>query len=140
MATQDFQIDGRNFKISKINAMKQYHIVRRIGPILSDLLSSIKSIPKQDAQMTEEQRFDEVAKIAGPIMSGLSKLSDKDAELVLLGLLSAVEINRDGVWGRVVMNDQLMYQDLELPVMLNAAGRSLMFNMAGFFDILQRGS
>lgn len=138
-----FSIGERQFKLSKINAMKQYHIVRRIAPILGDMLPAMKDIAKahDSKDMTEEQKLEKAVQFAGPIMTGISKLSDKDSEVVLYGLLAAVEIKQaEGNWAKIVVGDQLMFDNLDLPTMLQAAGRSFMFNMAGFFDVLQRGS
>jgi len=143
MADNSFSIGDRAFKVSKINAMKQYHIVRRIAPILSEMLPAMKDIAKikSSTEMSQDDQLDQAAKIAGPIMMGLSKLSDKDSEFVLYALLSAVEIRQaEGNYAFIVRDSMLMFENLELPILLQAAGRSFMYNMAGFFDVLQRGS
>lgn len=141
MSDNAFTIGDRQFKLSKINAMKQYHIVRRIAPILSELLPSLKGIAnKKIEDLSQDEQMDQAAAFAGPVMMGLSKLSDKDSEFVLYSLLSSVEINRDGVWARMVQGENLMFQDLELPILLQAAGRAFMYNMTGFFGVLQQHS
>lgn len=141
MAVMDFQIGERHFKASKINALKQYHIVRRIAPILGEMLPAMKEIAKKNVdKLSQDEQLDMAAKIAGPVMNGLSKLSDKDAEFVLYGLLAAVEIKQDTNWARLVVNDQLMFDQIELPILLQAAGRSFMHNMTGFFGVLQQDS
>jgi hypothetical protein len=144
MTDRDFQIGERNFKLSKINAIKQYHIVRRIAPILGDILPAIKDVAgamKDQSKMSEQEKFDQIAVMAGPLFNGLSRLSDKDSEIVLYGLLAAVEIKQEqGNWARLVVSDQLMFPDLELPLLLQAAGRAFMFNMAGFFAVLPQVS
>ncbi len=140
---RDFELGGRKFKLYKIDAFKQFHIVRRIGPILADLLPAMKDAAKLQngvkaiEGMTEDQKLDAIAKFAGPVMTGLSKLSDSDAELVLFGLLSSVEIQQSsGNWARVATASMLMMQDLELPALLQIAGHAFMFNLSGFFAAL----
>lgn len=140
---RDFEIGGKKFKLNKIDALKQFHIVRRIGPILSDLLPAMKDAAKLQGgtksleSMSEEQKLDSIAKFVEPIMSGLSKLSDTDAELVLYGLLASVEVQQThGNWAKVATKDMLMMQDLELPVLLKIAGQAFMFNLTGFFAVL----
>lgn len=144
MTENSFEAGGRQFKLSKINAMKQFHIVRRIGPILGDLLPTLKNIAasKKDVdQMSEDEKLDQAVHFAGPIMDGLAKLSDKDAEFVLYGLLAAAEMKQEGGnWARIVQGDTLMFDNLGLPLMIQVAGRSFMYNLAGFFDVLQRSS
>lgn len=131
-----FDFGGRKFKLNKIDALKQFHIVRRIGPILTDLLPVMKGITQ--ASNSEEQpiesQLENAGKFLGPIMNGLSKLSDSDSELVLHGLLHSVEVQQAaGNWAKISTGSMLMIQDMELPVLLQIAGRAFMFNLSGFF-------
>jgi hypothetical protein len=61
--------------------------------------------------------------------------------LVLFGLLASVEVQQAaGNWARVSSNSMLMIQDIELPILLQIAGRAFMFNLAGFFGALPHQS
>lgn len=138
---REFEVGGKRFQLNKINAFKQFHIVRRIGPILADLLPALKDVQNvigKGASISEEKKFDEFAKIAAPLMTGLSKLSDSDSERVLYGLLSSVEVYQKefGNWAKVSTDTMLMMQDLELPVLLQLAGRAFAYNLTGFFTAL----
>lgn len=136
MSDREFSIGGRDFKLCKIDAFKQFHIVRRIGPILSDIIPSLGEAKKVIGKSTEEQ-LEAFAKIANPVMNGLSKLSDADSEMVLFNLLAAVEVKQaTGNYAKVSNGSMLMIQDLELPVMLQLAGRALVYNLSGFFSAL----
>ena len=130
-----FSIGGKNFQLSKIDAFKQFHIVRRVGPILAELVPSLSEFKGRDLK-DEKQNLEVLAKIATPVMSGLSKLSDADSETVLFGLLSAVEVQQSVGWAKVSQNGMLMMQDLELPVLLQLAAKSFMYNLQGFFSAL----
>lgn len=139
MTDRSFEIGARNFKLSKIDAFKQFHIVRRIAPILADLLPAMKDIQRvsKGTDLSESQKLDQFAEIAAPLMKGLSNLSDSDADRVLFGLLSSVEIQQQtGNWARVANDSMLMMQDLELPILLQLAGRAFAFNLSGFFTAL----
>lgn len=143
MSERDFEIGSRKFKLNKINALKQFHIVRRIAPILGEMAPMLKDLSKmkKSEAMSEDDKLDQIAKFVSPIMEGMSKLSDKDSDLVLMGLLCAVEMQQSsGNWAPVARGENLMFEDLELPVLLNAAGRSFMYNMAGFFTVLPQVS
>jgi hypothetical protein len=138
---RDFEVNGRKFKLSKLDAFKQFHVVRRLGPILGDIIPVAKELKNLDAaKLNEEQQFDAIAKLAQPIMSGLSRLSDADAEVVLNGLLSGVEVQHMGAWARIVRDGHMMIQDMELPLLLQCAGRSFVYNLAGFFAIAPQAS
>lgn len=134
-----FELSGRQYKLRKIDAFQQFHIVRRIAPILSELLPAIGEIQKvSKTAKSETENFDQIAKILSPIMLGFSKLSDSEADKVLFGLLSSVEVQIAGTsgWTRVATPSSLMVQDMELSQMLNVAGRAFMFNLSGFFPVL----
>lgn len=137
MSDRDFEIGSNKFKLNKIDAFKQFHIVRRVSPILADLLPAMKNFQKATTgkELSEEEKLDQFAEVAAPLMKGLSKLSDADSELVLYGLLQSVEWQQSGGnWMRVSNGSMLMVQDtFELPVLLQLAGRAFMFNLAGFF-------
>jgi cytochrome c551/c552 len=135
---KNFELGGRKFQLSKLDAFKQYHIVRRVGPILSDLLPAMSKAKADDSKLSQEEKLENIANFLTPIMNGLSKLSDGDAEFVLLGLLQAVEVKQEplGNWGKVAVNSMLMMQDLELPILLQLAGRAFFYNLSGFFAAL----
>lgn len=131
----DFSIGEKEFKAGKINAMKQFHVVRRIAPILGDLIPVLK---KFEGMSEEELKKDQIESLA-PILNGLAKLSDKDSEFVLYSLLAAVEMKQDlGNWAKLSNGEQLMFNDLELPVLLQVAGRTFMHNLTGFFAVLPK--
>lgn len=143
MNDREFEIGGRKFKLSKIDAFKQFHIARRISPLLADLLPAMAEIQKVDkkseAEMNEAQKFEEFAKIVTPLMHGLAKLSDEDSNRILFGLLAAAEVQQAaGNWTKIANDSMLMIQDIELPAMLQIAGRAFMFNLSGFFGALPR--
>ncbi len=138
---QVFEIRGRKFSMVKLDALKQFHIVRRVGPLIADLLKALGGIKKEQLEgLTEKEKLEEFAQIAEPVMEGLSKLSDKDAEFVLFRLLSAVQVHQaeHNVWAKIASDQGIMMQDLDLPTLLQVAGKSLVFNLSGFFSMLPR--
>lgn len=140
MSDNSFEIGGRKFKMNKMDAFKQFHIVRRIGPILAGMLPMVGEVKKISVaeNISEGEKLDGFAKVAGPIMMGLSKLSDEDSNKVLFGLLSSVEIQQGGSgnWAKISTDSMLMMNDLELPMLLQIAGRAFMYNLSGFFSAL----
>ncbi len=139
MNERDFTVGDKKFRLSKIDAFKQFHIVRRLGPILGDIIpvaQKLKSVNDED--MTEEQKLDAFAKLITPIMGGLSKLSDADANLVLIGLCSAVELWQEpyNKWSPIAQGNTMMIKEgILLPTLLQIAGRAFAYNLADFFTL-----
>lgn len=144
MSERNFELGGRKFKLGRMDAFKQFHIARRVAPLLSDLVPVLGGFANQKKpveKMSEQEKLDMVAKFASPIMAALSKLSDEDSDKVLKGLLASVEMQQDsGNWAYIVRDNVVMINDLDLPVMLQVAGRAFMFNIGGFFSALPQGS
>jgi hypothetical protein len=145
MAENEFKIGNRSFKLMKIDAFKQFHLVRRMAPILAELIpamAEISKVQKKKKSNSEEEKFDQLAKFLSPVITGISKLSDEDSDKVLMGLLEAVEMKQAefGNWARLVSNGNLMFQDLDLATMLQCAGRAFMYNLQGFFSALPQKS
>ncbi len=132
-----FEIGGRHFSLTKLDAFKQFHIVRRVGPILTLLLPNLAALKGASEATDESGRLEQMARVATPILEGLSKLSDADAEYVLHGLLSCVEVQQStGNWAKVFANGFMMINDLELPILMQVAGRAFAYNLSGFFAAL----
>ena len=138
----EFEFGGRKFKIGKLNVFKQFHVVRRIAPVLADMLPVMGDLQKatKNNQKSEDEKFQEVASILAPILKGFSKLSDQDSEFVLYGLLSCVEVQLGNSWTKIATDNLLMVQDFDLPALLQIAGRSFMANLSNFFAVLPQAS
>lgn len=134
---EEFRIGAREFKVRKLDAFFQYHIARRVAPILADLAPVVKDLTAfsngQFDALPESEKLDGAMKFAAPVMLGLSKLSDADSEYVLHGLLSAVEVKNGPAWVKISNGKVLLMQDMELPMLLQIAGRAFGYNMSGFF-------
>lgn len=135
MNETDFEVGGRKFKLRKMDTFKQFHVVRRLGPILGDIIPMAKELKGMKETSSEEEKFDVIAKLAKPIMDGLSSLSDDDANKVLLALLSCAEMQQlpAGNWAQIAKGEVLLIQDLDLPAVMQIAGRAFAFNLASFF-------
>ncbi len=132
---REFSVGNKSFKLRKVDAFKQFHIVRRLAPVLKDLIPIATKMKKGDDES-------ESVKALAPILDGISKLSDKDADFVLINLLCAVEMKQEsGAWARVATPESgMMFDNLDLPLMLNIAGRAFMYNIEGFFSALPQVS
>lgn len=131
-----FSVGPRHFSLTKLNAREQFHVVRRMGPTLIESLAKLGQLQKIKATSTEKQ-LEQIGKVLAPVLGGLAKLSQEDADYVLDALLSCVEVQQaGGNWAKVFANGVMMVNDLEFPVMMQVASRAFMFNLSGFFPEL----
>ena len=120
----ELELEGRTYRANKIDARTQFHIVRRLAPVLGEIAPALQGKGGLDA--------------LPPLANAVAKLTDSDADYVIFGLLKAVVRKQDqGLgWGPVATGEQLMYDDITMPLMLKLAWQSFSFNMSGFFAAL----
>lgn len=126
----EFEHKGVAYKVGKLDAMRQFHVVRRLAPFLAALAGSIKP----------SQVGDDMAGLLEPLAGLLGSMSDADAEYVLMACLSAAERKQAaGGWAKVVAGEQLMFEDIDMAAMLHIAWQVLQHNLSGFFAGLPQG-
>lgn len=149
--TTAFQYKGVNYRAERIDAMRQFHVVRRLAPVLAQLAAAFGKVappakapapvpapvpaPEAVAEPTAAAPIDPGA-IAGleGVANALAGLSDADAEYVLHTLLSHVTREQPGAgWHKVSNGSSFMYDDLPLPTLMYLAFKSLQENLGDFF-------
>lgn len=121
----ELELDGHTYRVGKLDARAQFHIVRRLAPVLGELAPALQG---------GKGGLDALP----PIATAVAKLSDADADYCIFGLLKVVSRKQpNGLgWGPVSTENLLMYDDIGMTQMLKLAWEALAFNMSGFFAAL----
>jgi hypothetical protein len=121
----EFEQNGATYKVGKLDARAQFHIVRRLAPVFGELVPAL-----QDGK----EGFDAIPAMARAIAG----LSDSDADYCIFGLLAVISRKQEqGLgWTPVATGNSLMYAEVDMVGMLQLAWQSLQHNMAGFFAAL----
>ena len=124
----ELELDGHTYRVGKLDARAQFHIVRRLAPVLGGLAPALQG---------DKGGLDALP----PIATAVAKLSDADADYCIFGLLKVVSRKQpNGLgWGPVSTENLLMYDDIGMTQMLKLAWEALTFNMSGFFAALPSG-
>ena len=125
-------INGEVYRTGKLNAMEQFHVVRRLLPIFSELGASITQI---NGSGYSEMNF--LQALAGAV----SKLSDEECEFVIAKCLTHCQRQQGPAWANVwnVAAKRLQFDDMDMQIMLNLTTIILQENLAGFFPALPFG-
>lgn len=115
----EIEIKGKEYKAGRIDARKQFHIVRRLAPVMGGV----------------SKGGDPIDAIAGAI----SSLSDADADYVVFGLLACVKRKQDNGlgWAPVCRDTSLMFDDIGMADMIQLAVLAFKENMSDFFDVVR---
>src|SRR6266566_5255373 len=89
---QEIEINGKNYRVGRLNAIDQWHVFRKLAPVLSGL---------------------------GQTFSSLPSLSDDDTEYVLRKCLAACTRHNGDQWSRIsAPNGAIMFDDLDMMQMI----------------------
>lgn len=121
-----FTLEGNEYLVEPLAARKQFHILRRLTPILAGL-----------AGAAQGGGADNVEAILSKIGDGLSSLNDEDADYCFFGLLSSVKRKQVGAgWIDVVVENNVMFSDLKMQILLQLVVKSFQANFNDFFSCL----
>jgi hypothetical protein len=124
---QEVEVDGRQYRTGKLDAFKQFHLVRKLMPLFSGLGESFSHMPAS----TEQADF---WKSLAPIAQAVSEMSTEDSEWILKTCLTAVTVNNGRAYVPITTpQGQLMFDDMEMTTMIQLAFTVIQDNLGSFF-------
>ena len=123
------EIKGVSYQIGTLDAMKQFHVSRRIGPILAAMGVSIEELSKNGGNLDEGGMME----VMGPVMTVVSKMDDETVEYIIKTCLEVVSRQEGDRWAKVQVNGRLMYADIGMPEMLQLTVETVKGNLGSFF-------
>lgn len=128
METTSFPLNGQEYRIGRLSAMTQFHVSRKILPLLAQVGLSLESLRSLNTAAMME--------IVGPASSVLAAMSMEDADYVVGTCLGAVQRRQGEGWQRVwVQGGGLVFQDIDMLHMLRLVVEVLKENLGGFFAV-----
>jgi hypothetical protein len=130
----DFEIGGVKYRAGKLNPFEQFNILRKLAPVFAAVASTAESGVMAGLISGESEA--DLAKLLPPVLQGLADLPEEDANAVLFGCLRAVQRESGAGYAPVMAQgaQRLMFEDIDLPVMLQLAWKVLEHNLSGFFQ------
>ncbi|KVP84547.1 hypothetical protein WJ95_20520 [Burkholderia ubonensis] len=141
--TTEIQLNGVRYAIGKLSAMQQFHVSRRIAPIIPPmipvLLQFYEEMDKTGEAPADEKQgvlalVDSIAPMLQPFADALAGLKDEDAEYVFGMCLSVVERWQGAGWAKVwsAAHKTSMFDDIGIDVMLPLVVRVVVANLGPF--------
>jgi hypothetical protein len=116
------EVGGQKYRIGRIDARKQFHVARRLAP----LLAGMSALGDKSAGF---------AALIGPLTDALSGMSDEDVDYVLdvcLGACQRIQPNGQGA-PVIARGGALMFEDMDMGQMIQLAVKVIQENLGGFF-------
>lgn len=132
----DVTIGERRFRVERLPARTQLHVLRRLGPALVAVIPTVIKLTQADEAMSDE----ETVKLVGTLMDAIpdttmaiAAMSDRDVDYVIDACLDASYIMQGDTPARVRMNGALMFHDINLPTMIQLSYKVIEVSCADFF-------
>lgn len=134
---QEVEIDGKKYRTSKLDAFKQYHLMRKLLPLFSGLGESFaRQAPVMNGN-GEVPQTNFWASLA-PVASAISEMSMEDSEWILKTCLTAVSVHNGRSWAPLTTpSGQLMFEDTEMTTLVQIALTVVQDNLGNFFPVPQ---
>jgi len=127
-------VKGRTYRTGRLNAWKQFHIARRLAPLLSGLATAII-----DGKMSLEDGKDltpaQLTAMVGPVSEALSKMAEADADYVIDACLSVAQRKQEGdSWAPVKgRGGAIQFDDMDMGDLVQITVETVAENLGGFF-------
>lgn len=119
----EFTVNGQNYRTSKLDAMRQFHLSRKIAPIIPTLIPVFAKLAKGEAEQNDTPLSNDIEKLAPlfePFAQAIAGMSDEMAEYVMGTCLSVVSRQQGTTWSPAwsVQQQVAMFDDIDAGAMV----------------------
>ena len=128
----EFEIGGNHYQAGKLDAFKQFHVARRLLPVMSSMKAALDS--ETVASLVAGTGKVDMDKLLDPLADAVSSLKDEDCNYVLNTCLGVTSRQSGAGWQKVMASPgRLQFDDIDLGTMLAITMNVLQGNIGGFF-------
>lgn len=130
----ELTVNGNQYSVGKLDAKRQFHVARRLAPVLLALGGAAAGIQAMLSGKGDAEALSAMA----PMAAVLANMSDADSEYVIDAALSVVQRQSGQGWQRVqVAGGALLFDDIDAFVMTQLTVAALRHNLGNFTAALQ---
>lgn len=143
-----FEIDGRQYRAGRLSARQQFHVMRRLSPLVEAVAPAVrdafKTLDVAKPDIKAAAALIDIPQIVGGLTHMLGTIPDAEFDYVIDTCLSVIERQQQGGgWARILdpRTKRVMFDDLdELAVQTRMVWEVLSGNLTTFFAALPRPS
>ena len=127
----EVELGGQRYRTGRLDAFKQFHLFRKLMPILSGLGETSAQQELLTAEASEASFWGSL----GPVATSIAEMSQQDSEFILKTCLNVVQVWNGQTWVRVTSSTgDLMFEDIGMMEMLRLSFEVIKDNLSGFFS------
>lgn len=128
------EVNGTTYIIGRLDAFKQLHVARKIAPIITTLGATALKM----SSPTAASEGDMGMALMAPAMEVVSRMEEVDVNYVVQTCLGVVMrlSGDDQRPAKVMQGSNLMFQDIDLTLMIRLTVEVVRENLSAFFPLL----
>jgi hypothetical protein len=138
---QEHEFNGVHYRSGKLDAFKQFHVFRKLAPLLGGLFETIARTNEalQKARDSNGSLADaevDAFSAVGPVARALADMPADDLNFVLNTCLAVCQRrNPQGSWVQIMPDagGQMLFDDIDLTVMIKLTLGVVQDNLSNFF-------
>lgn len=131
----EYEINGQQYRSDKLSAMDQFHVSRKLAPVLPTIVPVIQAAAKGELdKVLAGGDSTALAVAAAPFAEALATMPDDHAECIINSCLKVTWRKQGDVWSSLSDGKTIMYDDIDMSVMLPVMVRVLRESLAGFIS------
>lgn len=140
----EFSVNGQDYRSAKLDAMRQFHLSRKLAPIIPTLipvfLKLAESRKASNKPLTED--LSSFSDLLEPFAEGIAGMSDEHAEYILGTCMSVVKRQQGTAWSPVWNNAQkvCMFDDIDAGSMIQIGFQVIRESLGPFISGLLSSS
>lgn len=130
---KEFELSGQSYRVGKLDAFKQFHLSRRIAPIIPTLIPVFVKVMR-DGGIGEDLLG--LVEVITPFTEGLASMPDEAAEYVLTVCLSACQRQTGQTWAPVWSQaaNACMFDDMDIAQMMQIVAHVVQDSLGSFIS------
>lgn len=129
----EFEINGQTYRATRLDAFRQFHVSRRIAPIIPTLIPVFVKLAREGS-LSED--ISGLSELLVPFADGIANMSDEVSEYVLANCLSVVQRKNGTNWASVwnANAKACMFDDMDLGVLMQLVIKVIQDSLGPFIQ------
>lgn len=131
----EIDLGGNQYRIERMPAMTQFHVSRKLAPVLPTILPIISAMGGGAMEKAMKGDAGDLAKAAMPFAEAIADMSDENAEYVISSCMATIKRKQMDAWRPVQQNGVTMFDDMDMSIILPLVFRVLKEALGGFIPV-----
>jgi hypothetical protein len=136
----DFTINNAEYRVEKLDAKTQFHLSRKIAPLLPKLLPVFIKVSQSEKESLLSGNIGELCEVLEPFAEALANIPDEHASFIYDACLQNVMRKTGKDYAKIVSNNLAMFEDIDLDATLQIVIKVIWHNLGSFISgLLSKG-